>query len=82
MQIDLPPALEAFVREQVETGAFRDETDVVSYALRKARDDAAAASERRQALFDALDEGLADIAAGRVHTVNSLEELQALIRSR
>jgi putative addiction module CopG family antidote len=77
MNIELPPALEGFVRAQIESGRYRDESDVVGDALRL--------FEREQdagwrELLEAIEEGEADLAAGRVVEVNSVEELRAAIR--
>ena len=71
MNVRVPTELEAFVRKRVATGEYRDEADVVAHALRLL-------DERLVALHAALDEGEADLAAGRSTVVRTQEELDQL----
>jgi putative addiction module CopG family antidote len=76
MDVRLPPELEALVREKIASGHYRDEAEVVAAALQvlKARDEAKLA-----ALLAAIDEGDADLEAGRFIDIDSEEEFDAFI---
>jgi len=78
MQLQLPPALESLVREKVASGRYRDESEVVSEALRllESEDDRA-----WRDLLAAIDEGDVDIEAGRTATFETAEELKAHLSS-
>lgn len=54
MQLDLPPALEAFVKDLVAQGRYADEADVLRDAVRRI---AERDLEQLQTLRDALIEG-------------------------
>ncbi|MCR6645260.1 MAG: type II toxin-antitoxin system ParD family antitoxin [Terricaulis sp.] len=54
MQIDLPPALEAFVKDLIARGHYADEADVVRDALRRM---AESDFDQLQQLREALIEG-------------------------
>lgn len=86
MQVQLPPALEALVRQKVASGLYRDELEVVSEALRLL-DRADSADSAWDAvdwvkLEQAIQEGEADLAAGRYVDINSAEELRALMSGK
>ncbi|MDO8295991.1 MAG: type II toxin-antitoxin system ParD family antitoxin [Caulobacter sp.] len=74
MSVILTPKLEQFIREKVAAGGYRDEADVVADALYllEQRD-----SDRRGALIGAVEEGEADIRAGRYLTLSTPEEIDA-----
>lgn len=66
MSSKLPPDLDEFVREEVKSGRYTDEADVIRDAVRQlAEKREAAESARLSALRAALAPGLADAAAGR-----------------
>jgi putative addiction module CopG family antidote len=71
MNVRLKPEDMERVREKVASGAYRDEAEVMSDALD-------ALAQRDAALDAALEEGMADIRAGRVVTVRSKDEMDAL----
>jgi len=75
MEVQLPPALEAFVRERVASGRYRDESEVMSEALRRWEDDDAVWEEA----LAAIDEGDADLAAGRVHDFENTADMRAYL---
>lgn len=66
-EIELSPALSDFVQRQVEAGLYKSAQDVVEEAVRRAAlEDWVEADAKTEALRAALQEGLADIEAGRV----------------
>ena len=75
MRVSLPPALEDFVREKVDSGLYQDADEVVRAALRLMRETEALSQERLGRLRQELAKGDADIAAGRGVTLTSKEEL-------
>lgn len=74
MSVTLTPKLEQYVREKLAAGGYRDEADVIADALYllEQRD-----SDRRGALIGAIEEGEADIRAGRYATLSTPEEIDA-----
>ena len=79
MTIELSPALEDFVREKVADGAYVDETEVVSSALELLALHDSSPEFRRKMLLAALDEGEADLRAGRYVTLSTPEEIDAYV---
>ena len=76
MNVSLPPQFEAMIRRKVESGQFRDASDVVGEALRQME-----SRERRLAeLRDALAVAEEQVAQGRV--VEWTPELRAEILQR
>lgn len=66
MSSNLPPDLDEFVREEVKSGRYADEADVIRDAVRQlAEKREAAEAAKLAALRAALAPGLADAAAGR-----------------
>ena len=77
MVVHLTPELEDLVREKIETGLYRDESEVVAEALRLLdRVDQAYAGDQED-LRSAIQKGFDDIAAGRYTVINNEEELRA-----
>ena len=71
---DLGQPLEAVVAELVETGRFGSSNDVLREGVRLVQ----AREARRTALQAAIDEGLADMAAGRTRPAEDVfAELEA-----
>ena len=67
---------ESFVRDQLASGRYSSASEVLRDALRLMED----REKRRLALHAALEEGLADAAAGRVHDADEVfDELEAEI---
>lgn len=65
MSVDLGERLESFVKEMVESGRYNSKSEVLREGLRMVQD-----REARLKAFDAaIDRGLADADAGRVHTI-------------
>jgi len=77
MNVAIPKSLQPLVRQKVAEGRYSSEDEVVADALRlmQARD--AALEIKRARLQDALDRGLEDVAAGRVTTLDSDDEIDA-----
>jgi antitoxin ParD1/3/4 len=66
MPSSLPPDLDDFVREEVKSGRYADEADVIRDAVRQlAEKREAAETAKLAALRAALAPGLADAEAGR-----------------
>ena len=59
MSVSLPPKLEALIREKVASGAYRDESDVVSKALELLARYESEVGAKRDALREMLREGVA-----------------------
>jgi antitoxin ParD1/3/4 len=78
MNVRLSPELEAIVREKVASGRYKDEQEVIADALHALshRDD-----DQFQALLAAIDEGDADLAAGRYIEIKSREELHEFFKN-
>jgi putative addiction module CopG family antidote len=79
MQLQLPPALESLVRDKVASGRYRDETEVVSEALRLLEPEDEFAWDDPSV---GIEEGEADIAAGRTLDFGTADELRAHLSSR
>ncbi|MDE1159178.1 MAG: type II toxin-antitoxin system ParD family antitoxin [Neorhizobium sp.] len=75
-EIHLSDEHRAFIEEQVKDGTYENAGDVVSDALRLLSSEKRKFAELRQL----LQEGLDDVAAGRVHSYNSAEEMLADIK--
>ncbi len=59
MAIEIPADLQPFVRQQLHLGCFQSEQQLVTEALQLLKAD-------REESLDAIQQGLADAAAGRV----------------
>lgn len=70
MHITLSKELERFVQEEVRLGRYNDADELIAEALRllKQRQDLV------RELDNTIEEGLADAAAGRVHTPDEVRE--------
>jgi len=77
MQLTLSPELEDLIREKVETGLYRDESEVIAEALRllDRLDQPSPANDDE--LRAAIQAGFDDIAAGRFTVINNHEEMVA-----
>lgn len=75
MQVSLPPKLDAFVKEKVESGEFKDASGVMSEAVRlmQAHDDIR--RQKLERLRAEIAKGEADFANGRFTEVRDDEEL-------
>jgi len=81
IEIDLPPALAAFVEAQVEAGLFHSAAGVVEDAGRRASEEIwPPQGPELDVLRAAIAEGLADIEAGRVSEC-TIEEIIAEARA-
>ena len=78
MQISLTPKLEDLIREKVESGLYRDASEVVGEALRLLQELDDARAEKLKRLRDELRKGEIDLAEGRFVTVANDEEMQEL----
>lgn len=78
MDITIPKSLEALVRQKVDEGRYSTEDEVVADALRlmEARDEAVRISRSR--LQDAIERGYEDVAGGRVISLESDDQIDAL----
>jgi antitoxin ParD1/3/4 len=78
MDITIPKSLEALVRQKVDEGRYSTEDEVVADALRlmEARDEAVRISRSR--LQDAIERGYEDVSAGKVITLESDDQIDAL----
>jgi putative addiction module CopG family antidote len=78
MDITIPKSLEALVRQKVDEGRYSTEDEVVADALRlmEARDEAVRISRSR--LQDAIERGYKDVAEGKVISLESDDQIDAL----
>ncbi len=76
MHVSLTPALEAMVKQKVESGLYNNSSEVIREALRllNERDRENQWLQREAAI------GFAQLEAGEVHLVHSKEELLALAK--
>jgi antitoxin ParD1/3/4 len=77
MDVRLTPELEDLVREKVETGLYRDESEVVAEALRLLDRVEQGSEPQLDRLREAIQVGIDDISAGRFTAINNEEELRA-----
>lgn len=71
--IELTPQQQAFIRQQIELGEYRDPAEVVGAALELLRERAADREYREDAA--SIERGLADVDAGRATPVDEGFEL-------
>ena len=83
LTVDVPPQLEAMIREKVETGHYASASAVVAEALRLMQERDAAAADRLEALRRNVAAGLADLDAGRTVDADIVfAELREIIDSK
>ncbi len=80
MTIELPAALEELVREKVASGAYASEAEMVSSALELLALHESSPEFRCKMLDAALEEGEADLRAGRYVTLSSKKEINAFFK--
>jgi antitoxin ParD1/3/4 len=80
MSVTLTPEVQQFVQKQVASGAFRDESEVLTEAVRLLRDQQERV-EKRLALLADLEQGIASLNAGRGITTSATEILANMKRS-
>lgn len=80
MSVTLTPEVKQFVEKQVASGAFRDESEVLTEAVRLLRDQQERV-EKRLALLADLEQGLVSLDAGRGITTTATEILANMNRS-
>ena len=72
--VNLTPALDLFVKEQVQSGYYNNASEVHRAALASMARDEEERQLRLQVLRDAVQVGVDDIENGRYQTVSSAEE--------
>ncbi|MBM3503320.1 MAG: type II toxin-antitoxin system ParD family antitoxin [Alphaproteobacteria bacterium] len=82
MKVSLTPKLEDLVRQKVQSGLYRDESDVVREALRLLQEHDEVQALKVARLREELAKGDADIEAGRGTRVESPEDFEALFVDR
>ena len=85
LTVDLPEPLDAFVREQVESGAYADPAEVVRASVRRFKAQAEADAARLERVKQAVQVGLDQFARGEVVRVDDLtaffDEIEAEIEA-
>lgn len=71
--INLTDALDAYVADQVASGEFQNASEVVRAGLRALKAEQAEREAKIEALRAAVQEGLDDVAAGRVVEVDDID---------
>lgn len=87
MNVSLPADLENFVREQLASGAYRDEAELAECAIRRMQLEAAYVEELMQAnggeLRRLLDEGLRELNSGQeIPIEQAFDEIESELRGR
>lgn len=77
MHVSLTPKLAAMVRKKVESGLYNNASEVVREALRLMQEHDTIRQLKLERLREELAKGEADLAAGRVTTLASDDELRA-----
>jgi antitoxin ParD1/3/4 len=77
MHVSLTPKLEDLIREKVDSGLYNNASEVVREALRLMQEHDEVRRLKLERLREALAKGEVDLAAGRVTTIESDEELEA-----
>lgn len=75
MNISVPDLMRDWVQSRVDGGKYGSVSDYVRDLIRKDQNDAEEKSNQERWLKDvdaAIDRGLADVAAGRVHDIDSV----------
>ena len=78
MNVSLTPALEKLVKQKVESGLYNNASEVIREALRLMKEGEGIRRIKLKRLMQALAEGEADIASGRVTTLRDEDEIEAL----
>ena len=73
MNISLTPELEAYVVSKVQTGRYTSASEVVREGLRLLEEQDQLTQLRRERLRQLIDEGMADLRAGRSAILDSNE---------
>lgn len=71
--INLTDALDRFVAEQVASGQFQNASEVVRAGLRALKAEQAEHAAKIEALRAAVQEGIEDVAAGRVIEIDDVD---------
>jgi putative addiction module CopG family antidote len=74
MSVTLTPEVKQFLEKQVASGAYRDESEVLTETVRLLRDQQER-FEKRLALLADLEQGIASLNAGRKTTTTATEIL-------
>jgi antitoxin ParD1/3/4 len=83
MNVSLTPELEAFIDARVRSGFYHSASEVIREALRLLAEQDALKQKRLDRLTAEIDEGLADLRAGRSHLLQSVrDEIKARRESR
>lgn len=77
MKVSLTPALEKLVQRKVESGLYNNASEVIREALRLMKEGEEIRRVKMKRLKEALAEGAADIASGRVSTLRDEDEVEA-----
>ncbi len=72
MNVSLPDAMKAWVEEQAGTGRYANASDYVRDLIRRDQE----RLEKIAAMQALIDEGMADVAAGRVHDFDAEKIIQ------
>ena len=77
MSVWLPPKLEAFIREKVASGAYRDESEVVSKALELLARYEPEVAAKRDTLREMLREGVESGPSRETNIDSLIDDLNA-----
>jgi putative addiction module CopG family antidote len=77
MNVTIPKGLEQLVRQKVDEGRYSTEDEVVADALRLMQARAEVTAIKRARLQDAIDRGYDDIAAGKLISIESDDQIDA-----
>lgn len=77
MNISLTPELQAYITSKVQSGRYKSVSEVVREGLRLLEEQDQLKALRRQRLQQLIDEGIADLQAGRSSILDE-DELEAI----
>ncbi|HEY8698871.1 MAG TPA: type II toxin-antitoxin system ParD family antitoxin [Rhizomicrobium sp.] len=77
MNVSLTPQLEKLVQQKVDSGLYNNASEVIREALRLMKESEEVRRAKLKRLKAALAKGEADVASGRVTTLENDDEIEA-----
>jgi antitoxin ParD1/3/4 len=77
MNVSLTPQLEKLVQQKVDSGLYNNASEVIREALRLMKESEEVRRAKLKRLKTALAQGEADVASGRITTLDNDDEIEA-----